>query len=116
MPRYNNAITKSKIQILSEQADQKKYFFDSIKELLEKYTIGDNIFVGDAFGDALEASTGYFGEVACYESLEEASNHFDPTHQGLRIKENTYRVGNMYKSLSEAHEETIIDCAKRQVI
>lgn len=112
----NNAITKSRIQVLAERADIKNRFFDELADLVEKYEVRDNIFVSDAEGGLHELPGGYYGEVATCESLDEARANFDPATQAIRVRENTFSIGNVYSTISEVKEEVVIDCAHKVIV
>ena len=95
--------TKSYIQLQVESIQERAKFSQDIANLLEKYTISDAVF-GIINGNTCELSTGYFVESGRYTDLEEAVRNMDQKSQALRICENEYIVGDLYRTLSEIDE------------
>lgn len=108
--------TKSAIQVVAETYKAKCDFITSLEEIFEKYTIKNNVFACGAHGEAEEPTEGYFGQVAEFASIEEASKEFNPFIQGIRIQEDKVFVGNLYKNLIDVKEEYIIDLKNKTVI
>lgn len=107
---------KSAIQLVAEVLVVKESFFSNLRVLTEKYDIQDNVFCCDVAGDCHELKRGYFGQIAEYNSIEEAKQNCDILMQGIRVCGNKYAVGNLYANLSDVKEELIIDLAKSIIL
>lgn len=107
---------KSAIQLISEVLVAKETFFGHLAELNEQYDIRNNVFACDANGFAQEITEGYYGEVATYETIEEAQKNCNILLQGVRVHEGKYSVGNLYANLSDVKEELIIDLANATIL
>lgn len=107
---------KSAIQLISEVLVAKETFFNHLIELNERYDIRNNVFACDANGFAQEITEGYYGEVATYETIEEAQKNCNILLQGVRVHEGKYSVGNLYANLSDVKEELIIDLANATIL
>lgn len=107
---------KSIIQVIGEMLMAKETFGEHLQSICEKYQIKDNIFVLGADHDAVEPQSGYYGEVATYESLEEALDNLSVISQGIRVHEGKFSVGNLYKNLSDVQEELIIDLSNSTIL
>lgn len=107
---------KSAIQIIGEMLMAKEAFGNHLQSINEQYQIKDNIFVCGGNHDAIEPQEGYYGEVATYESLEDALENFNVITQGIRIHEGKFSVGNLYKKLSDVQEELIIDLSNSTIL
>lgn len=108
--------TKSAIQIITEVATAKCLFFEHLAELSEKYNIVDNVFACDANGNAEELKEGYYGEVATYDTLDEARENCNVLLQAVRIHNDKVSVGNLYRDLSTVKEDIVIDLSKSQIL
>ena len=108
--------TKSNIQIIAEVLQAKAEFFGTLRNVLEKYDIEDNVFCCGGNGRLEEPKEGYFGQVKHCANLEEAAEDFNILNQGIRIKNNEIFVGNLYRSLDQVTESTFIDLDKQVVI
>lgn len=107
---------KSAIQIISELLATKDSFFSHIAELNEQYNIENNIFACDANGNAEEIKEGYYGELATYDTIEEAAKVCNIICQGVRVHDGKFSIGNLYKSLSDVKEDYIVDLRKSTVL
>lgn len=108
--------TKSTIQIIGETIVAKNKFFEHLEELYNKYDIVDSVFCCDEHGLVQECDRGYFGEVAVYESLNDARANFNIFNQGIRVKKDKFIVGHLYKALGDVKEDKIIDLTNSTVI
>ena len=108
--------TQSTIQVVGKIFELKHIFFESLRELDDKYDIKDNVFVLGVDGQPQEAEIGYYGQVATFESMDDALENFNPCTQALRIHENQYSVGNMYRQLDDVKESVIIDIKNHTLI
>lgn len=107
---------KSTIQMVGEVLLAKEMFFSNLRAISEKYDIQDVVFCCNAAGDCHELKYGYYGEVAEYDSIEEAKQNCDILMQGVRVHGNKYAVGNLYRNLADVKESVIIDLAKSIVL
>jgi hypothetical protein len=97
--------TKSKIQLIIEQAKIKESYGEGIMNLLNKYTIKDNIFVCEN-GIVKEFINGYFEIHNEYYDIVEALKNCDINKESIRIINNkTFQTGSTYKTLSECSTE-----------
>ena len=108
--------TKSAIQLINEALMIKECFGQHLTELNEKYNIANNVFACSASGNAEELNEGFYGEVGTYETLDEALKECNILLQGIRIHEGKFSVGNLYKNLSDAKEDLIIDLSNATVV
>jgi hypothetical protein len=108
--------TKSTIQLVAEVLTAKEEFAEHLATLNERYNIRNNVFACDAHHNAEEITTGYYGEVATYDTLDEAMKNCNILLQGIRIHEGKYSIGNLYAKLSDVKEDLIIDLSNAQVL
>lgn len=94
--------TKSKIQLISEQIENKERFKNDIESILEKYTVEDNIFISKN-GVTLSVINGYFVPNTQYDSLTEAMSDFINNFT-IRIEKDKFTTGTVYEYLSECPE------------
>jgi hypothetical protein len=97
--------TKSKIQMINEMISLQNNYKEGLENLMEKYTIEDNIFLFKN-GQIMEATKGYFVKKGEYSTLKEALENcnysFDKV--GIRIINNTtFEVGDIKSKLSECN-------------
>lgn len=111
-----NMNTKSAIQLVGEVLVAKEKFFEHLSHLNEHYNIVNNVFACDANGNAEEIKEGYYGEVATYETIEEAAKNINILMQGVRVHEGKFSIGNLYHKLSDVKEEFIVDLTNAQVL
>lgn len=107
---------KSAIQVISEVLVANEQFFGHLAELNENYNIRNNVFACDADGSAKEVTEGYYGEVATYDTLDEAAKECNVLMQGVRVHEGRFSIGNLYRKLSDVKEELIIDLANARIL
>lgn len=107
---------KSAIQLVAEVLVAKESFFTGLQEITEKYDIQDVVFCCDEYGQCHELNEGYYGEVAEYETLNEAKQNCDILMQGIRVHEGKFAVGNLYRNLIDVKESVIIDLAKSTIL
>lgn len=107
---------KSAIQMVGEVLVAKEAFFSNLRAISEKYDIQDVVFCCDKAGDVHELKEGYYGEVAEYDTIEEAKQNCNILMQGVRIHGDKYAVGNLYRNLTDVKESVIIDLAKSIVL
>lgn len=107
---------KSTIQLIGEVLATKEVFFTNLRAISEKYDIQDVVFCCSASGDCHELKTGYYGEVAEYDSIEEAKQHCNILMQGIRVHGDKFSVGNLYRNLADVKEDVIIDLAKSVIL
>ncbi len=108
--------TKSAIQLVTEVAIAKCAFFEHLAELSEKYNIKNNVFACTAQGLAEELKEGYYGEVATYDTIDEAAKNINILLQGVRVHDGKFSIGNLYRTLSAVQEEYKIDLSNSQVV
>lgn len=107
---------KSAIQLIAEVLAKKESFFTGLQEITEKYDIQDVVFCCDGDGQCHELKEGYYGEVAEYETLNEAKQNCNILMQGIRVHEGRFAVGNLYCNLADVKESVIIDLAKSMIL
>ena len=107
---------KSAIQLISEVLVAKESFFKHLTEINEQYTVRNNVFACDAYGRAQEITEGYYGEVATYDTIEEAAKNCNILLQGVRVHDGKFSVGNLYHNLIDVKEEFIIDLTKAVIL
>lgn len=107
---------KSAIQLVAESLEIKERFFGALSDLNERYDVVDTVFCCDKNGAAHVLETGYYGEVAEYDSITEAKQNCNIFLQGIRIHNDKFAVGNLYRNLSDVKEEVVIDLAKSVVL
>lgn len=111
-----NMNQKSAIQLVGEVLVAKESFFSNLRTISEKYDIQDVVFCCDATGNVHEPKEGYYGEVAEYDTIQEAKQNCNILMQGIRIHEGKFAVGNLYRNLADVKESVIIDLAKSIVL
>lgn len=107
-----NMHTKSKIQLITEAMALKASFCESLKEVNETYYIVNNVFGVERNGLAVELTEGYYGEVATYDTLDEALDNINPQEMhksAVRIHDGKYSIGYVYNSLADVKESLIVD-------
>lgn len=107
---------KSAIQLVSEVLVARESFFNELETLNETYSIQDTVFCCDEYGRCHELTEGYYGEVAEYETLDEAKQNINILMQGVRVHEGKFAVGNLYRNLVDVKESVIIDLAKSTIL
>lgn len=107
---------KSAIQVIAEVATAKISFLNQLQDISEKYNIVNNVFACSAHGMAEELTEGYYGEIATYDTLEEAAKDLNVLMHGVRIHEGKVSIGNLYRNLSDVKEERIIDLANSRFV
>lgn len=100
---------RSSIQLIAEALETKETFFEGLANLCEQYEIPDKVFCCCANGTCQALETGYYGEVAEYDTLNEAKQNCNIFLQGIRIHGDKFSVGNLYANLTDVKEEVIID-------
>lgn len=108
--------TKSAIQLISEMQAAKTGFFQHVGIIDENFNIIDNVFVCSAQGSAEELKEGYYGEIATYDTIEEAAKEFNICMHGLRVHGGKYSVGNLYTKLEDVQEELVIDLGAAKIL
>ena len=97
--------TKSKIQLIIENNRVKESYGEGIMNLLNKYTIKDNIFVCEN-GIVKEFVNGYFEIHNEYNNITEALRNCDINRESIRIINNEkFQTGSTYKTLSECSKD-----------
>lgn len=103
-------LTKSKIQLIKESLAIANDYREGLENLMEKYTIRDNVFV---YNNRMvyEITEGYFVEKSKHNSLLEAIRGCNGEFgkYGIRIIENKeFVVGEIKKLISECPQDSII--------
>ena len=108
--------TKSKIQLIKEQIEQRDAFFKGLSNLMNDYLIEDSTFSFNG-QTVTEHTNGYFNMTGEYETLEEAARNYN-TGECVRIIENkTFQIGNVYSKMSEIKEsKKIIDISTGSIV
>ncbi len=107
---------KSTIQLVAEVLDMKESFFRNLTSITETYTVDDAVFCCDQNGKAHNLNEGYYGEVAIYDTLNEAKQNCNILMQAIRIHGDKFAVGNLYRNLSDVKESLVIDLAKSTIL
>lgn len=100
---------RSSIQLIADALELKEAFFESLANLCEQFTINDKVFCCDDHGIGRALEMGYYGEVAEYDTLNEAKQNCNIFLQGIRIHGDKFAVGNLYTNLADVKEDIIID-------
>lgn len=107
--------TKSKIQLIRECLMLKEEFFNSVKNIVEKYTVMDSVF---SFKDSKieENVNGYMNIRGEYDTLEEAFKNLE-YGESIRIVENkSYQIGTICKSLKDTKSDKVYDIESSSII
>ena len=103
--------TKSNIQIIRENLMRREAFADTIKNLIENYTV-KNCYFGISIDEnkpAIEYIDGYFTVNQEYSDINEAISNMAPDSI-IRIIDNyKFQVGERFKKLSGVKGDNIID-------
>lgn len=97
--------TKSFIQLQVESIQERAKFANDINKILENYRITDGVF-GIINKNTYELSTGYFVSVKEFSSMDDLIKEMNQNNQAVRIMENRFILGDVYKRLSETPENS----------
>ena len=93
MKRPKNIYVRGFIDMAVEEMQKASLFKTSLENILENYTIQDNVFIYND-GKAEEATSGYFANMNEYDTLTEALKHYNINTDGIRIINNRkFQVG-----------------------
>ena len=107
--------TKSNIQHIVEKVKFLEKFEDELNSLQEKYIIENSIFTMG--NELMEVVKGYFVVDKEFDNLHEAIKSMINKGNAIRITENKYAIGNIYKTLSEYPENSkIYDIVKAKIV
>lgn len=93
--------TKSNIQLILEETERKNSIYKILSNLLEKYTINDNIF-GYKNNMVYEVSSGYFSPIK-EGNLKDLVFEMQP-NQGIRIIKDKFYLGNLYENATQVED------------
>ena len=107
--------TKSNIQHIVEKVKFLEKFEDELNSLQEKYIVENSIFTMG--NELMEVVKGYFVVDKEFDNLHEAIKSMINKGNAIRITENKYAIGNIYKTLSECPENSkIYDIVKATTV
>lgn len=95
--------TKSKIQILAEQADIKYRTLESFLDLMEKYNMNGVVLNSNSY----QVTSGYFSKDHVFDTVQEAVQNMGKDDVIL-FEDNKFIVGKYYKSIIDTPENTKI--------
>lgn len=108
---------KSAIQQISERQNILSKFKLSLKSILEKYDVNDNIFGISKGGQLYDITEGYFvGSKKEYASLDEAIQNMNSDLCIRVIKNNKFVLGKVYTSFNDCPEGSILLIKESQEI
>lgn len=108
--------TKSNIQLIVERMKFLDNFEDNIKSLQEKYCVENSIFTMSGH-DLMEVVKGYFVIESEHNDLHEAFKSLRKTGNAVRVMDENYQTGHIYKTLGECPKDSqIYDITSGKII
>lgn len=95
--------TKSKIQLINESSTQKSTYLRQVEELLENYNVEDCVIGFD--GEITMPHSGFFASNYRSSNIDDLFEHMKG-NEYIRIGENCFECGYIYKRLSDCPENS----------
>ncbi len=93
---------KSAIQQLTEKQNTISLFKNKINNIMENWSVDDDVFKIDRLNGAIDVVEGYFCPLQEYDTLDEAAKYLNNDNQYIRITENVkFTVGAVYQHISD---------------